>query len=136
MVWGIQWSSFSQLEMTVILLMLLNCWKKSKSVEAMYWRIALTVLGQSGNTSQSHGASYMIPPQSNVFEPWPVDWHLYKERHLVDFSRLKYAAMNLKKTGSLEREASSVPSVFLFSSSRFMPKFLPFPSEYKGSLTD
>ena len=19
------------------------------------------------------------------FEPWPVDWHLYKERHLVDF---------------------------------------------------
>ena len=32
-----------------------------------------------------HGASYVIPPQSNVFEPWPVDWHLYKERHLVDF---------------------------------------------------
>ena len=55
MVWEIQWSSFSQLEMTVILFMLLNCWKKSKSVKAMYWRIALTVLGQSGNTSQSMG---------------------------------------------------------------------------------
>ena len=136
MVWGTQWSSFSQLEMTVILLMLLNCWKKSKSVEAMYWRIALTVLGQSGNTSQSHGASYMIPPQSNVFEPWPVDWHLYKERHLVDFFEAYVSCHAPEKAGSLEREASSVPSVFLFSSSRFMPKLLPSPSEYKGSLTD
>ena len=114
MVWGIQWSSFSQLEMTVILLMLLNCWKKSKSVEAMYWRIALTVLGQSGNTSQSHGASYMIPPQSNVFEPWPVDWHLYKERHLVDFSRLKYAAMNLKKLALWSGRPALSPLFFYF----------------------
>ena len=31
-----------------------------------------------------HGASYVIPPQSNVSEPWPVDWYLYKERHLVE----------------------------------------------------
>ena len=31
----------------------------------------------------AHGASYVIPPQSNVSDPWPVDWHLYKERHLV-----------------------------------------------------
>ena len=30
------------------------------------------------------GASYVIPPQSNVSEPWPVDWWLYKERHLVE----------------------------------------------------
>ena len=22
-----------------------------------------------------HGASYVIPPQSNVSDPWPVDWH-------------------------------------------------------------
>ena len=36
----------------------------------------------------AHGASYVIPPQSNVSNPWPVDWHLYKERHLVEcFSR-------------------------------------------------
>ena len=35
-----------------------------------------------------HGASYVIPPQSNVSEPWPVDWYLYKERHLIEcFSR-------------------------------------------------
>ena len=32
----------------------------------------------------AHGASYVIPPQSNVSDPWPVDWHLYKERHLVE----------------------------------------------------
>ncbi|WP_091128553.1 transposase [Oscillibacter sp. PC13] len=25
----------------------------------------------------AHGASYVIPPQSNVSDPWPVDWHLY-----------------------------------------------------------
>ena len=36
----------------------------------------------------AHGASYAIPPQSNVSDPWPVDWLLYKERHLVEcFSR-------------------------------------------------
>ena len=32
----------------------------------------------------AHGASYAIPPQSNVSDPWPVDWLLYKERHLVE----------------------------------------------------
>ena len=31
-----------------------------------------------------HGASYVIPPQSNVSEPWPVNWYLYKERHLIE----------------------------------------------------
>ena len=35
-----------------------------------------------------HRASYVIPPKSNVSDPWPVDWFLYKERHLVEcFSR-------------------------------------------------
>ncbi|MEY8403926.1 transposase [Oscillospiraceae bacterium 44-34] len=24
------------------------------------------------------GAGYVIPPQSNISEPWPVDWWLYK----------------------------------------------------------
>ena len=39
-----------------------------------------------------HGASYVIPPQSNVSEPWPVDWYLYKERHLVEcfFQKIKW----------------------------------------------
>ena len=38
------------------------------------------------------GASYVIPPQSNVSKPWPVDWWLYKERHLVEcfFQKLKW----------------------------------------------
>ncbi len=38
------------------------------------------------------GAYYVIPPQSNVSEPWPVDWWLYKERHLVEcfFQKLKW----------------------------------------------
>ena len=38
------------------------------------------------------GASYVIPPQSNVSDPWPVDWCLYKERHLVEcfFQKLKW----------------------------------------------
>ena len=39
-----------------------------------------------------HGASYVIPPRSNVSHPWPVDWWLYKERHLVEcfFQKLKW----------------------------------------------
>ena len=39
-----------------------------------------------------HGASYVIPPQSNISQPWPVDWWLYKERHLVEcfFQKLKW----------------------------------------------
>lgn len=40
----------------------------------------------------AHGASYAIPPQSNVSDPWPVDWLLYKERHLVEcfFQKIKW----------------------------------------------
>lgn len=39
-----------------------------------------------------HGASYVIPPQSNVSDPWPVDWHLYTEHHLVEcfFQKIKW----------------------------------------------
>nr|WP_325229787.1 IS5 family transposase [uncultured Oscillibacter sp.] len=38
------------------------------------------------------GASYVIPPQNNVSDPWPVDCRLYKERHLVEcfFQKLKW----------------------------------------------
>ena len=38
------------------------------------------------------GANYVIPPQRNVSQPWPVDWWLYKERHLVEcfFQKLKW----------------------------------------------
>ena len=39
-----------------------------------------------------HGANYVIPPQSNVSDPWPVDWYLYKERHLIEcfFQKIKW----------------------------------------------
>lgn len=39
-----------------------------------------------------HGANYVIPPQNNVSDPWPVDWHLYKERHLIEcfFQKIKW----------------------------------------------
>ena len=38
------------------------------------------------------GAIYVIPPQSNISKPWSVDWHLYKERHLIEcfFQKIKW----------------------------------------------
>ena len=40
----------------------------------------------------SQNAAYTIPPKSDVNNPWPVDWHIYKERHLVEcfFQKLKW----------------------------------------------
>ena len=81
MVWEILWSSFSQPEMTTILFTPLNYSNKSSSVEATYWQTALTVHKLSGNISQSVGPVMVIPPQKNLSQPWPIDWHLYKERH-------------------------------------------------------
>ena len=39
----------------------------------------------------SQGGTYCIPAQSNVKEPWEVDYARYKERHLVEcfFQKLK-----------------------------------------------
>ncbi len=39
-----------------------------------------------------HGASSVIPPKSNTLNPWPVDWYLYKERHLAEcfFQKIKW----------------------------------------------
>lgn len=36
-------------------------------------------------------ARYTIPPRENCVEPWPCDFHIYKERHLVEcfFNKLK-----------------------------------------------
>ena len=41
---------------------------------------------------EQSGASYTIPPRNNILEPWPVDWWLYKERHLVEcfFQKIKW----------------------------------------------
>ena len=33
----------------------------------------------SARAIPDHGAGYVIPLKSNVSEPWPVDWPLYKE---------------------------------------------------------
>ena len=44
------------------------------------------------NYIDSHNAAYTIPPRSDINDPWPVDWHTYKERHLVEcfFQKLKW----------------------------------------------
>lgn len=41
---------------------------------------------------KSQGAAAVIPPKSNVKEPWEVDYCLYKERHLVEcfFQKIKW----------------------------------------------
>lgn len=43
------------------------------------------------NYIHKNGAKYIIPPKSNTKEPWKIDWHIYKERHLVEcfFNKLK-----------------------------------------------
>lgn len=33
---------------------------------------------------REHEATVVIPPKNNAKEPWPVDYCLYKERHLVE----------------------------------------------------
>ena len=40
----------------------------------------------------SEGATYTIPPKSNTLSPWGCDFHVYKERHLVEcfFNKLKH----------------------------------------------
>ena len=40
----------------------------------------------------SQGATYTIPPRKNCDTPWSVDWHTYKERHLIEcfFQKLKW----------------------------------------------
>lgn len=40
----------------------------------------------------SQRATYTIPPKSDVSDPWPIDWHTYRERHLVEcfFQKLKW----------------------------------------------
>ena len=60
-----------------------------------------------------HGASYVIPPKSNVSDPWAVDWHLYKERHLVEyfFQKIKWFRRIATKYDQLD--ASFLAFVYL-----------------------
>ncbi len=41
---------------------------------------------------RGQGAGVVIPPKSSAKEPWPVDFYLYKERHLVEyfFQKIKW----------------------------------------------
>ena len=57
----------------------------------------------------------MIPPQSNVSEPWPVDWWLYKERHLLEcfFQKLKWFCRITARYDKLD--ASFLAFVYLAS---------------------
>ena len=40
---------------------------------------------------ESKNAFYTIPPKSNALEPWYCDFHIYKERHLIEcfFNKIK-----------------------------------------------
>jgi len=47
----------------------------------------------------------VIPPKENTKKPWKIDWHLYKERHLVEcffntIKRFKRVAARYDKLAS------------------------------------
>jgi len=44
------------------------------------------------DTISARQAHYTIPPKANSRDPWLCDWHVYKERHLVEcfFQKLKW----------------------------------------------
>ena len=66
------------------------------------------------------GTSYVIPPQSKVSDPWPVDWWLYKERHLVEcfFQKLKWFRRIATRYGNLN--ASFLTFVYIAAIAIFL----------------
>ena len=54
---------------------------------------------------QKHGAIVVIPPKSNAKEPWPVDYYLYKERHLIEcfFQKIKWFRRIATRYDKLDR---------------------------------
>ena len=59
-----------------------------------------------------HGANYVIPPQSNVSNPWPVDWYPavglpYCAGYACGYHLVKHY---LKKTGKSIVEATLLPA--------------------------
>lgn len=52
-----------------------------------------------------HGATVVIPPKSNAKDPWPVDYCLYKERHLVEcfFQKIKWFRRVATRYDKLDR---------------------------------
>ena len=41
---------------------------------------------------QRADGEYTIPPKSNAVRPWRCDWHIYKDRHVIEcfFQKLKW----------------------------------------------
>lgn len=41
---------------------------------------------------QRADGEYTIPPKKNMLRPWKCDWHIYKERHVIEcfFQKLKW----------------------------------------------
>ena len=60
-----------------------------------------------------HGASYVIPPQGTVSEPWPVDWYLYKDGHLVECYFRKIKSFRRIATRYDKLDASFLAFVYL-----------------------
>jgi len=56
-----------------------------------------------------------IPPQNNVSDPRPVDWHLYKERHLVECFFQKIKLFRRIATRYDKSDASFLAFVYLAS---------------------
>ena len=83
---------------------MLSAWKDHDSIYTIELLEKIEISGSNVLADRAYGAkairayiseqeaSYVIPPQSNVSKPWPVDWWLYKERHLVEcfFQKLKW----------------------------------------------
>ena len=55
-----------------------------------------------------HGANYVIPPQSNVSNPWPVDWYLYKEHKCGPGAVLQGLIKKIDSTVSAQTEVHSL----------------------------
>jgi len=65
-------------------------------------------------------AAYTIPPKSNTKKPWLCDWHLYKERHLVEcfFNKIKHfrrVATRYDKLASSFLSFVYVASIFILA---------------------
>jgi len=57
------------------------------------------------NWIKAQGAKCVIPPKENTKKTWKIDWHLYKERHLVEcffntIKRFKRVATRYDKLAS------------------------------------
>lgn len=116
-----QWSSSSQPEMTTILSTLLNCWKSRDPGSNILAGRAYGARAIPQYISE-HRTSYVIAPKSNVSDPWPVDWHLYRERHLVEcfFQKIKWFCRISTHYDKLD--ASLLAFVYLASIAIFLIK--------------